>query len=53
MANEKSISEQLQEIADEFCQNYCKHYHPDKISDEEYTRLLVEVCENCPISKLT
>lgn len=44
--------EQLEQIAEDFCNNYCKY--PD-IWDEEkegYELCESDICANCPISKL-
>ena len=44
--------EQLAQIAEDFCNNYCKY--PD-IWDEEkegYELSESDICANCPISKL-
>lgn len=45
MENEKTVTGLLEEISDEFCDNYCKHR--DK-SEEE----LDEICEQCPLNKI-
>ena len=38
----------LQEIADDFCDNYCKF--PNQYDDEE--ELMVRHCDQCPLNKI-
>ena len=47
-----SIFEQLEEIAGEFCDGYCKY--PDAWDEEKEGCELSEsdICKNCPIGKL-
>lgn len=47
------IIEELEQIANEFCQNYCKW--PDLWDEEKEMMELAdsEHCRNCPINRLT
>jgi len=53
---EKTITEQLNEIVDKFCEDYCKY--PDicmaKTKDPEAADdlLYTEYCETCPFSRI-
>ena len=49
---DKTITEQLQEIAEDFCNHYCKH--PDTWDEEAEGCDLSEsdVCSNCPMGRL-
>ena len=38
----------LQEIADDFCDNYCKY--PDRYTDED--KMMEEHCDQCPLNKI-
>lgn len=38
----------LEEIANDFCDNYCKY--PSEYTDED--KLMKEHCERCPIMKI-
>ena len=52
MENQKNISEQLEEIAETFCNDYCKY---PEIWDEEKEGCELmdsEVCANCPLNKI-
>lgn len=42
-----SLSEELEEIKAEICDQLCKHR--EKIEDEEE---LYKICENCPLGRL-
>lgn len=49
---ENDIRKLLEEIADDFCMNYCKYPY---IWDEEKGGMELcesEICENCPCNKL-
>ena len=50
---DKTITEQLQEIAEDFCNNYCRH--PDTWDEEAegYELSESEICASCPIGRLT
>ena len=47
----KSITEQIHEIAEDFCNHYCKYPY---IWDEEKQGELSEsdICANCPLNRL-
>ncbi len=47
-----SISKQLEEIANEICNNYCKY--PEQWDEEKEGCELCEseYCKNCPLSRL-
>lgn len=49
---EKTISEQLQQIAEDFCENYCKW--PNEWDEEQKGCELCEsdICKNCPVGRL-
>ena len=52
---QKTISEQIQEVADEMCFHYCKW--PDLVESEsgdpdEAQMLLDKHCDKCPLSRL-
>lgn len=49
---DKTITEQLQEIAEDFCNNYCRH--PDTWDEEKEGCELCEseICSNCPMGRL-
>lgn len=48
----KSITKQIEAIAEEFCNDYCKY--PDQYDEEKEGCELAEseICANCPIMKL-
>ena len=54
MSNDKTktITEQIQEVADDFCDNYCKY--PDIWDEEKEGCKLSESdhCRNCPLNRL-
>jgi len=50
--NEKTITNQIQEIAEDICNNYCKW--PDLWDEEKEGMELMdsEHCQNCPLNRL-
>lgn len=48
----KSLSEQLEDIKDDICQNYCKY--PDSWDEDVMGCELVDskYCQNCPLNRL-
>ena len=48
---EKTISQLLEEVANEICDNYCK-YPAECSSEKEFEELLDTHCLNCQLSKL-
>lgn len=49
----KSISQQLEDIATEFCDKYCKY--PETYKPEEHDGVELfdsDICSNCPIGRL-
>ena len=49
---DKTISIQLQEIIEDFCNNYCKY--PDLWDEEKEGCELSEsdICKNCPLNRI-
>ena len=49
---DKTVSQQLEEISDEMCRNYCKW--PDLWDEEKEGTELAESehCRNCPLNRL-
>ena len=49
---EQNIREQLEEVANEFCNHYCKY--PEQWDEEKEGCPLDEskVCKNCPLNRL-
>lgn len=52
MSEEKPITKQLEAVAEDICNNYCKW--PEKWDTEKEGCELVdsEICANCPLNKL-
>ena len=52
MEETKTITKQIQEVADDFCDNYCKY--PDIWDEEAEGSELSESdhCQNCPLNRL-
>ena len=52
----KHITDELLEIAEEMCDNYCKdpeqYLAQHKDPDKAYDVLIEEKCENCPLFRL-
>ena len=46
----KTITQQIEAIAEDFCNNYCKWPHLWKEEDGELSES--EVCQHCPIGRL-
>lgn len=44
----KTISQQLESIAEEICDNYCKY--PEKWNEEDGELSDSEICRNCPLT---
>lgn len=44
----KTISEQLEQIASEICDNYCKY--PEKWNADDGELSDSEICKNCPLT---
>lgn len=51
MDKEKSITDQLEEIRDQMCNNYC-HYPYIWDEDKDGELCESEVCAECPLSRL-
>lgn len=51
MDKEKSITDQLEEIRDQMCNNYC-HYPFIWDEDQDGELCESEYCQNCPLSRL-
>lgn len=53
MAEQKKISEILEELADDICNNYCKYPFEYDPEDHDGVELCdSEICQNCPLVKL-
>ena len=52
LRTDATLQELLEEVAGEFCENYCKY--PDSWDEEKEGCELSEsdICANCPITKL-
>lgn len=50
----RSVSETIDDVCEEICDNYCKYSDLFKVldSDAEYDKLLERYCDNCPLNKL-
>lgn len=51
----KSVTEIIEEIKCEMCDQYCKYpdiYNTREDSDEEYDKMIAEVCDSCPLNRL-
>lgn len=50
--NNRGLLQQIQDVADEFCTNYCKY--PDIWDEEKEGCELSESdhCQNCPLNRL-
>lgn len=48
---EKTISQLLEEVATEICDNYCK-YSVEHSSEKEFEEYLDTHCSICPLNKL-
>jgi hypothetical protein len=51
----KSVTEIFEEIKTEICDHYCKYpdiYDTREDSDEEYGKMIKEVCNSCPLNRL-
>ena len=49
MANNKVVSEIIEDVKAEICDNYCKY--PEQWVDKE-GEMMDEICKNCPLGKL-
>jgi hypothetical protein len=48
-----TITKQIEEIAEDFCDNYCKY--PEKYDPEEHDGVELfdsDICQNCPMMRL-
>ena len=48
-STDKTIPQILEEVAEDMCDNYCKYPGEYKDSDDMWN----EVCDKCPLNKLT
>lgn len=48
---QKSIAQQLEEVTQEICDNYCKY--PERYTAEEWDSVCEELCYKCPLNKLS
>lgn len=48
----KSIARQIQDVADDMCNNYCKYPETWNVEAEGCELSESEVCANCPLSRL-
>lgn len=52
---EKTVSEIIDGVKTEICDNYCKYSdisYTREYSDEEYDKIIEEVCDSCPLKRL-
>lgn len=52
---EKTVLEIIEEVRSEICDKYCKYSdinYTREYSDGEYDKMMEEVCDNCPLSRL-
>lgn len=49
----KTITEQLQEIAEDFCNHYCKYPYEWDEEKEGCELMDSDICANCPMGRLT
>lgn len=52
---QKTIGEIIEEVSAAICDNYCKYpaiYDTREDSDEEYEKMIKEVCDSCPLNRL-
>lgn len=56
MSETKTITEQIEEVCNEICDNYCKYpqisLEKYKDPDEAYEWLMNHCCEKCPLDRL-
>ena len=50
--NEKSIVQQMQEIVEDMCHNYCKYPEIWDEDREGVERCESDICRNCPLNRL-
>lgn len=48
----KTVSEIIEEVKTEICDNYCRYTTIYNINDGEYDATMEEICVNCPLSRL-
>lgn len=51
----KTVSEIIDEVRLEICDKHCKYSdinYTREYSDEEYDKMMEEVCDNCPLNRL-
>lgn len=48
----KTISSQLQEIVEEFCNDYCKHPYTWDEEKEGCELSESDICANCPLNRI-
>lgn len=46
----RTVTEIIDDVETEICDNYCKY--SDMYSDEEYDKMIEEVCDSCPLKRL-
>lgn len=52
---EKTVSEIIEEVKTEICDNYCKYpaiYDTREDSSENYDEMMEKICANCPLDRL-
>ena len=47
-----TISDIIESVAQDFCDNYCKFPGEYGEEDDDYERLIDEKCSNCPLNRL-
>ena len=48
----KTVSEIIEEVKTEICDNYCRYTTIYNINDGEYDATMEEIYVNCPLSRL-
>ena len=47
-----TVSQIIEEVKIEICDNYCRYPKIYNINDDEYDAKMEEICVNCPLSRL-
>lgn len=48
----KSVSQIIEEVKMEICDNYCRYTEIYDSNDDDYDAMMEERCVNCPLSRL-
>lgn len=52
MADQMSITEIIEDVKADICNNYCKYPHIFDKESEDYDPSESDICENCPLGRL-